>query len=224
MRNLFLLLLIGLSVGCNQQFHERHINESKEYIINLKEKGALIVRLRNEQKKMNALLKKGYIEWAEDVKEKAEEENKATIAAFNEKFNFCPVYFIFEQNSLDIRNKETRKGVFLNKNLQIDKTIECAEEFILTAEYGVTQPDTARFDGSTRTYEGENGKVLEKSGYKEIFNKVTGLLIKSDHFVQLHRPFPYYVKKHTAIVLSRNYAEMVKLLNRNLHTFYKEQK
>lgn len=224
MRNLFLLLLIATSIGCNQQFHERHANDSKEQIINLKEKGALVVRLRNENKKIEALKKRGNIQWAENVATEAAKNNKATMVAFEKEFDFCPVYFIYEQNSVAIREKEVKKGIFLNNRLEVDESIVCGEEYILTAEFGVTEPDTASFYDHSYTYQLNDSSEVRETRYKEYNTNVTGLVIKSDHFIQLHRPFPYYVREYTAIVLSRKKEEMVRILNRNLHAFYKQQK
>lgn len=216
MRNLFLLLLVGLSIGCNQQLVEENRDSAKEQIVNLKEKGALIVRLKAQTKKMEKLRERGLDAAADRVKTEAIAQNKELMAAFKADFDFCPVYFIDERGTAAVRKGEAKAGIFLDENLAIDKSIKCNADYILTAEYGQTY----------RNSEGpaDNSDTLEEYQGSPSQLELTGIVVKDDQFVPLQRPFPYYVKAHTAIILTRNESEMVKILNRNFNAFYKQQK
>ena len=46
------------------------------------------------------------------------------------------------------------------------------------------------------------------------------LVIKNDQFIQLTRPFPYYVRTFDSFPFKRKPEEVIKKLNRKLHLFY----
>ena len=164
---------------------------------------------------MTKLRERGLNAEAEMVKERAITQNKKLMAAFKAKFDFCPVYFIDENGTASIREGDVKAGIFLNDNLAIDKSIQCDADYILTAEYGQTLRNSDRpTDNSDNlaAYQGNSSQL-----------ELTGIIVKDNQFVPLQRPFPYYIKEHTAIILSRSEEDMIKLLNRNFHAFYKVQ-
>lgn len=68
--------------------------ESYEFIQNLK-KGALIVRLRINSKKVEAYRSVGNEELALKLEAQQKENNLNMLLAFKNNFTFCPVYFIY---------------------------------------------------------------------------------------------------------------------------------
>jgi hypothetical protein len=46
------------------------------------------------------------------------------------------------------------------------------------------------------------------------------LVIKSDQFIQLKKPFPYYVRTFDSLPIKRSPKTVVKKMNKKLHRFY----
>lgn len=225
MRNLILLLLIAVQFSCNEQMLQRDIESAQEQITSLKEGGALVVRLRRQDRKISKLKEKGFDAKAKIVSEEASVLNKELMAAFKAEFNFCPVYFIDERGTEAIRAGETKKNVFLDDNLEIDESIICEAKYILTAEFGETVNSRDDNFESQVLHKGDRGSEMRNT-YQGSSSEVavTGLIMKTAKFAQLRRPFPFYVREYTTIVLSRGKYEMVGILNKNLQKFYESQK
>lgn len=91
---------------------------SHENIVTLKN-GALFVRLRTSELKINALKNKGMLKEAEEIRVAQENTNKSIIAAFKANFSFCPVYFFYTNHSTEVKEGKY-KGCIFDANMQTD--------------------------------------------------------------------------------------------------------
>ena len=83
--------------------------------------GALFVRLKTSELKMNALKSKGMLKEAEEVRIAQENTNKSIIAAFKANFKFCPVYFFYSNHSTEVKSGNY-KGLIFDVNMQMDSS------------------------------------------------------------------------------------------------------
>lgn len=147
--------------------------------------GALVVRLQNNQRKVDALRKVGEQNLANEVIAAAQFYNKLMIRAYTKEFKFCKVYFIYSQVSDSLLNG-TRKGIFLDSTLKVNPSINMTENFYIIAEkdyvynssIGFVKEDTARF--------------VKENGNRTID---VAVVLKNKYGHQLKSPFPLYVKR-----------------------------
>ena len=169
MSNIFILkkalLFLVLHVFCFQGFAQSNKKAAWEHIEELKN-GVLLVRLQTSKKKIDLLKQNSDLEKAEAVKKKQESENKSIMAAFNDYFDFCNVYFFYSENSKSIRQGDfahlfdgQKKPV---KNLGSDKVYYVSYTYVVF--------DT-EFNSSNNKY----------------------MVIMDKDFKQLKKPFPYYL-------------------------------
>lgn len=146
------------------------------------------------------------------------------ISAFKANFNFCPTYFFFSGSSTNIRERQFDKVVFLNDSLLPDTTLKFNNTSFLTAEFGTIEQDTAKYF-SHYSYE-PNARL----SVKRVENYYGGpnmgfaaLIINSDKFVQLRRPFPYYVRTFESLPIERSVNKAVRKMNKKLYKYYKQK-
>ena len=184
-RLFFFLILLGTVV-----FGQNEYDQAKERLDNLKN-GMLLVRLQTSQKQIDALMDRGMIEEAEDLKQEQYEENKEAILAFSQVFDFCPVYFFYADKSEDIRSKELADNIF-NSDLEILTNTADLPEYFLTAEFAET-PNL----------------------------KIDGVVIMDEQMLPLEAPFPFYQREHIMLgLISLSKGKMVERLNTRMHDLY----
>lgn len=160
---------------------------ASQNIQNLKN-GALIVRLKTAENKINALKKVGREKEAEEAAKKQYLENQEIYTAFKTIYNFSPVYFFYSSSSNNIL-LEKYKGNLLNEKLEVDTTINVTEQYIYISEFDNT-PGTG----------------------------LSALVIKNKKFELLEKPFPFYVKGYDLFpVFRRHKSDMISIMNGKLH-------
>ena|SRR6218665_1851073 len=163
------------------QFAKRRKSVAAWQIAQLKE-GALVVRLKTSQMLVDALLKQGRTQEAEQKRIQTMAANRNTMRAYQDHYNFSKVYFIYSHSS-DSLLKGTRSNIFLDTTLRVDPSIVMTEKFYLIAE---------RDDA----YNSSIGFVPEDSAalVREQGNAVRemAVVVKNKYGHQLKRPFPYY--------------------------------
>lgn len=80
----------------------------------------LLVQLKTEQNRINALIKGRQYKDLEEVTRDAKKVREATINDFHDHFDFCPVYYFMDTNIEAIKNKQFQ-GVLLNADLSVVK-------------------------------------------------------------------------------------------------------
>lgn len=201
--------------------HPRTEAVMKEYIKKLKD-GVLLVRLMTKQNSIDQLRKNGDNAAADKIEQNQRKINKDIISGFKSSFTFCPVKFFFSNYTEQIRKKEFDKVVFLNDSLLPDNASDTKGKFFLTAEFGAIEQDTASYYTGEDLYSGEKGLAMEKSYGGGPNMGFQALVIKSDQFFQLQRPFPYYAKLNSDSKKKDKYSKPIKKMNENLFSFYRQ--
>ncbi len=162
--------------------------------INQLHDGALLVRLITKTKTITTLKNAGNYKMADEIELEQSTLNKRIILAFRNHFKFCPVYFFYSDYTEAVKNNEINKIIFLNDDLQLDPEILFKEDKFLTAEFSLI--DDADFEA---------------------------LIIKDNQFVQLKRPFPFYVRTFDSIWNDKKLNQVIVTLNHRLNSFYKRK-
>ncbi|MBD79609.1 MAG: hypothetical protein CL840_11885 [Crocinitomicaceae bacterium] len=222
---LYLFVLLIGATGYAQQkeklSRKKLAQEAAKQQITLLHNGALLVRLKTKQKSIDALNQAGKRKLAEKVKKQQDEINLQIIKAFAKNFDFCSTYFFLSDDSRFIINKQLDSLYFIGDDLKVDSTIKFNNTSFLTAEFTVIEQDTAKHFDYYESVPGKDGPE-QRSSYQGGTNFGFGaLIIKSDQFVQLRKPFPYYVRKLDSLPFKRKPKTVVKKMNQQLHGFYK---
>jgi hypothetical protein len=168
-----------------EKFRKRRTTIANWQINELKNNGAVVVRLKTNKKLIDELIAQGKMDLATEKEKEQYVINANTYAAYRDYFKFCKVYFILSNSSDSLLNG-ARTGIFLDSTLKIDPSITMNEKFYLLAErdygynssIGFVAEDTAR-------------KVVE--GGNPV--KEMAVVLKNKYGHQLKAPFPYSVKE-----------------------------
>ena len=184
--------------------------EKKEYAFSsIKElhKGAIIVRLKTNQRKIQLLektlasagLKKNQRKRHQAILEGTikvrDAFNHAIANMFMDSFSFCPVYLMYDTSSSSLK-KGLRKGIFLNQDKKIDASIQLNESFVFLVNYKKSSGEFP-FD------------ILRVQKLNE----------------RLEEPFPYFIQLRESWINQINCpraAQAVVQLDRKLNNFYKK--
>lgn len=229
-----LLILLPLVNYSQQQFSDSEISAAlnnpdtkkirpsvlaAQQIETLKD-GVLLIRLQNQQNTINALKKVKRFKEAEKAEYRQKELNLEYVKAFRSHFNFCKVYFFYSNHSQKIIDKKYDDVIFLNDSLIEDPTIKISSENIFTGEFTNLEQDTTSNFSRTIRNDG-NKKLATYHGGPNFDFEV--LAIKSNAFVQLCDPFPYYVRTFRNLPLERSPLTTIAMMNRRLHQYYYKQ-
>jgi len=213
-------LMTSAQVAATPELSDKNKLTSHDLMKKLKSEGAILVRLKTHQNKIDALKRAGNVEAAKKVQDEQDSQNKSIIEAFRDTFNFCPVYFFYSSDSKYISRLQTDSVTFLNPELKPDTSIRFAEGFFLVAEF--TQVGEVKRDRKEDLYYYSSTKGFESQNQMQGNTDMgfTALVIKDQHFNQLQRPFPYYVKTNDNIFfLRKSPIVAANQLNLNFYNF-----
>ncbi|MEO6303570.1 MAG: hypothetical protein ABIP51_10380 [Bacteroidia bacterium] len=165
-----------------EKFRKRRVLISAWQINQLKENGALVVKLKTSQKQINALNQVGKTQEATEKKTERFINNKNIMMGYLDNFKFCKIYFIYS-NSNDSLLNGARSGIFLDTNLKINPAIVMNEKFYLVAE------EDFAYNSSIGFVKEDSAKFVSEHG-----NPTGGMydiVIKNKFGHQLKHPFPY---------------------------------
>ena len=102
---LLLTVLIASQLSYGQVKTEKQIlkEQALEHITNLKE-SVLLVRLFKNKTKVDALIKAGKKQAAEDLMKEVNARNQSIITAFKQYYKYSKVYFFYSDQSREIIN------------------------------------------------------------------------------------------------------------------------
>lgn len=240
----------SIQFGLKYRFHGKKEKEisyrlyrkemAKTDISRLKE-GALLVRLKTSETKINALRKAGRENKALKAEAWQRTQNEKIVKAFTEQYTFSPVYFFYSNFSNQVREGDFA-GIFLNEKLEIDSTIELKEKTVFTVEYTAIKQDTFV---QLSHYELEQIGNFRSKWVPRYYGQSNlgfkAFVVKNQNFEQMAEPFPYYartnapgIQKHPEQLLfgfpliyflaNPSYDAAVDALNRKLHQFYRLSK
>ena len=142
------------------------------------------------------------------------------INAFNNKFDFCPVYFFYNYDTKKIKHKDF-KNVFINKNLEIDSSVIFKLDTFLIGEigYNFQELDTISTTRYRVVYHDQAGKVTTDPlyGTSTDFSNY-GFSIRNQEGVLIQKPFPGFTSGYFAFV-KRDPKSIVIKLNHKLHRY-----
>jgi hypothetical protein len=156
--------------------------------------GALLVRLKTNEKRIEALRKANKKEEAEHLHSTTQSANREIIASFKKNFNFCAVYFFMSYDSENVTNKNWEAVSFVDENLSPLANQPQLPPVFFIAEFGTT--DT------------ESGTGM------------TGLIVKTPDFKQLNKPFPYFSTTTDPLQKRINTTPSVRKLNARLSKYH----
>jgi hypothetical protein len=195
------------------------INERTRAALTLRNliNGSVIVRLKTNQKSVDAYRKAGKNEIADRIEEDRKKQNLKMYYAFVHYFNFCRVYFIYANETQAMLSGA--KGLFLNRNLEHDPSITLPNNNFIFCEYGSVEA-YSKFTDVPSLQAGETdkfNKILDPpSTQTSTSPSSTNALFFSDkNLRQFQRPFPYV----DDVPLS-SYDRAVHSLNRALQRAY----
>lgn len=221
----FCFFSLNVVVGQNKKqkklnFNQRAEATAKQQINELKN-GVLLVRLKTQQPKIDALKKTGRLIAAQKVADEQAFKNYKIAKAFQSKFDFCPVLFFYSHQSKYILSGQYDSIQFLNSSLQPDTSLKLKSTNFYVAEFGVLQEDTLKkFEGNVYEY-GANGIEPRPEYHGNTTRHIEALVVLSKQLIQLRNPFPYYISTTVFILFEKSAYETVKEFNIALHECYK---
>lgn len=143
-----ILLLPVLVWGQRDDLH--YSKEKKAYaqasIIDLKERGALVLRLRTNHRKITMLEqtlaskrltrqeRRRHQRMLDNTIKRRDLFNESLRHAFTNTFDFCPVYVMYDTSSTQLKSG-VRSGIFLNNQREIDPNITLTEEAVFLVNF-----------------------------------------------------------------------------------------
>lgn len=175
-----------------EKFKKRSAQVSAWQIQNLKF-GAIVVRLQNNQRKIDAYKKIGDKNNLYETMAKTQFLNKMMIRSILKEVDFCKVYFIYAQSS-DSLLKGKKQGLFLDSTLKIDPNITMAENFYVLMETDYV------YNSSIGFVKEDSARKVSESGSQTV---LAPFVIKNKYGHQLKDPFPFYTNKMTPLKKSQ---------------------
>lgn len=204
---LFAGFFLGAQTTSDKPNQEEWTTE-KEAIYNLKNGGALFVRLVSDSKKISELDKRVAAnpndtktkERLRQVRADRQSFNREWVDALKENYTFSDIYFLYDYDTKRLLRGES-SGFFLDEDLHVDPSIEIKQNFLILGEGGA----------------GESG--------------VSAFIVMDENARPLSRPFPYYFKKNDfwKVLFSifdskspryRNLDKIAKEINDSFNAFY----
>lgn len=149
--------------------------------IDLLHNGTLVVRLKWNERSIQAYRNAGQTKLADKLENEQRERNLHLMRAFLMQFDFCDVLFIKANDAKLLQ--AGNQAVFLNGRLEVDTNIKLTRPGYLYAEYG-----------TLRTNERVNEYKYDVKHTKESNTPSTSaaLIILDTGLAQLQEPFPFY--------------------------------
>ncbi len=179
---------------------------SRAQILLLK-KGAIVVRLKTNERSLEQYRKAGKNEIADRIESENLNRNKLIMTAFKSHFRFCKVYFIYAKNTKQFL--EGKPGVFLNDNLQVDTSIRPKEKFVLLAEYGTVMSNVVQDE--------YHFKELNKTSESNQPAASSAIFLSDLTLTQLKEPFPFFV-----VVYLDKYSKGIERWSNSLERYYQK--
>lgn len=193
---------------------------ARGHIVSLKD-GALLVRLQTRSQSIETLMERGMEDRAKQLEDQQRKENLEYVEAFVSEFDFAPVYFFRSEDSKQVKEGRLDEVVFLDTQLKPDSSIGVGQKVIYIAEFGTVDPDDSKIREDYRLENDSTGVKQKPTYYGSANMGFEALVIMDDQFVQLRRPFPYYVRTFGKKgIMNRSPAKTVRRMNQKLNQFY----
>ncbi|HLO89719.1 MAG TPA: hypothetical protein VK172_01015 [Lentimicrobium sp.] len=161
-------------------------------------KGILLVRLKNWDNKIDAYKVVGDTLKANQLAAQRRAMNIAIVNSFKERYHFSDVAFFFSDDSKMVK-QGTFDGIFVNDSLIKDPSIKVNN----SANWLIGEVDFLEMD-TAKHWQNSHYNIYTKK-YEKIYYSGSpnfgrcAIVIRDKNFIQLQRPFPYYVSCRTEI-------------------------
>jgi hypothetical protein len=173
---------------------------ARQWILDLRN-GVLLVRLQSRSNALKTIRERGLEEKAKEIEGELRAENESIRNAFRDHYEFSEVYFFGSDDSGALKERNFDDVSIFDANSD-PVTIDLSTRKFFVAEFGKVRADTADY------------KSTPDPGFG-------ALIIMSDQFIQLDKPFPYYVRTfETLPILKRSHDQVVRKMNQKLFGFY----
>lgn len=194
----------------------RHIMAMRESI--------LLVRLHTLQPTIDALRESGKNQEADEVEFKIKIQSERIIRAFNDRFDFCPVYFFYSHDSPAIRAGQFEEVLYDGPELPTQAQISDSVSYYI-ADFGILEPDTATyFLGYDLVSDGNFSVKRIRREYRPTTFRFGALKVRDSEFNQLRSPFPFWVKTYGPYLFKRDVDAIVERFSEKLYEFHNKAK
>ena len=219
--SLFLIILVlpFLSFAQNTPPSNEELRQRANHSFVVLKENVLLVRLKSNIKKINALKEYGYVVESKEFQNLKDVENREIVKSFKDEFSFCDTYFFFSENSNLVRAKDFSEPIFLDENLKIDPSVVLPTDSFLIAEFGHVMSDPGPYKDFyiSDPEDGFNKRTSYWAGPNLRFG---ALIIMNNQFVQIRRPFPRYARTFDSLpFLKRSIVNTVARLNKKLFKY-----
>lgn len=173
-----IFLLVSLSTAAVAQTGQRFVAERQVMLL---KNGTLVVRLKTNDKSIEAYRKAGKEKLAKKMELDNRLMNLYLMQSFLYNFDFCKLIFIKAKDTRKLLNHEP--GIFLNEELNSDPSITFKGDSFFVAEYGATVSNM-----KNNSYNYNEGTIQESQNPASN----SALVIMDTSLRQLQDPFPYY--------------------------------
>ncbi len=200
--------------------------EKAAIALRLLKKGSVVVRLKTNDKSIEAYRNAGQVERAERIETDRRSQNQKIYDAFKNYFTFCRVFFIYSKDTKRFLDGE--RSLFLNKDLQYDASIVFTDTNFVFCEYGSVEAYSQFTDQSGRAIDKPSipGGYYSGPAPHTILDTMTrrtstspattsGLFFSDKDLKQFYRPFPY-----SEAVYFDNPSPTVRSLNNQMERMY----
>ncbi len=205
----FLMVLLQTTQMLGQEAAERgtprwYREQANEQVTDLKS-GALLIRLTENEIAIQTALDRGMPKRAKSIQDEVDLKNFEVAKAFQHNYTFSEVYFFKARDTEFVLNQQWDSVTYYNFDLEPSPimTFDGSKPYF-TAEMTLLRADTAL--GNPKG--GGDDPMFE------------AIIIKSPDFIQLHKPFPYYVRTWSSLPIRRKTTRVVEMLDEDLWYYY----
>ncbi len=214
----------GISIRIDKndfKFEKQKVKkEQSKALIKQFKKTALLVSLPSYKHQINQYKKNGNTKVAKRIINKRDERNRTLMEAFRKHFDFCPVYFFYNDDTEKVRAKDLN-GIFVNSDLEKDPSIQLDDSLFLVGKLGYSVLHQSDNKSYTDVY--KNGYNLAEgytqSGVKDSDYSNYGFTMVNQDFKLMPKPFPSHTRGYF-LFMKLSEDKIVTKLNQNLHRFY----
>jgi len=142
------------------------------------------------------------------------------MTAFEKNFDYCDFYFFPSHYTGFLMRRQFDSVYYYGPDLTIDSSIRPKINTFFVAEFAEIESDTTTYIAGKELYPSDTGKKIIRNIYvEEGVYRFEALLIRSDKFVQLAKPFPYYSRTYDGW---RKPPKVVRRMNKKLYKYYEE--
>ncbi len=177
---LSLLLVFTLSNCKNQRAARSSMLSS---VSDFSSNTVLIVRLNTAEQKIKTLIEANQPDMAAKVRKDMDAANEETMKAFKDHFHFCNVFFLDPADAKPLKEGNHSQVSLLDRNGNLVQDLSFLKNDYFVASFSYVYQDVF--------VKPDKGNSLQQVGGT---SGLPALVIMDKDYIQLSKPFPYYVR------------------------------